>query len=143
ERREPLLATELRVDPVRANDVIAVRAARCRRENRREVEMADPELGEVRDDRGGGRESELRTKLEPVGRQRRAHRPSATVRVAARALVVSPALPQASRPRLRYSATLRVAARALVVSPALPQASRPRLRAVTLHPSPVRAGAAP
>jgi hypothetical protein len=48
------LAAERGAHPDWIADVVAMAAARCGPERRREVDVADAELGEIRDDRRGG-----------------------------------------------------------------------------------------
>ncbi len=71
EADEGLLAAELRVDLAVVDDVVAVHRARPRLVDRRGVDVADAELGEIRDDLGRVVEGEVLVELQPVGRPRR------------------------------------------------------------------------
>ena len=64
------LGTELAV----IDGVVAVGRALARLHHRRGVEMRDPECLEVRHDRGGLVEVEIRGELKPIGRQRNGRR---------------------------------------------------------------------
>ena len=61
------LAAELGVEAGRVGDVVAVGAAGARREDRRGVDVADAEVGEVGRERGRVGEAEGRGELQPVG----------------------------------------------------------------------------
>ena len=71
EALERFLAAEFRVDRVVVGDVVAVGRARPRLLDRRGVDVADPELGQIRQDRFGIREGEALVELQPVRRPRR------------------------------------------------------------------------
>ena len=76
ELAERLLAAELLRDPRRVDDVVAVRRAGLRLHDRREVEVRDAELGQVRDELARLAEAEPRPQLQAVrGVERRAHQP--------------------------------------------------------------------
>ncbi len=68
--RESLLAAELGVEPVMVDDVVAMCAARTRFEERRGVEMADAEVFEIGNERGGVVEAEGLGELQPIGGER-------------------------------------------------------------------------
>jgi len=68
---------DLRVDRVVVDDVVAVRAARPRLEERRCVEMADPQPREIRHQLDRIGEAELGVELEAIGRIGYALRPAA------------------------------------------------------------------
>src|SRR5262249_48326393 len=68
QRDEILLAAELGIEPGRVDDVVAVRAAGTRSQDRRAVEVRHAEAGEVGDDPAGGGEWKLACELETVGR---------------------------------------------------------------------------
>ena len=72
ERLEALSASEVVAHPAVVDDVVAVRAARGRLEDRREVEVADAEVGQTWQERPGVGEGEPLVQLEPVGAGRRA-----------------------------------------------------------------------
>ena len=67
QRLELGLRAELRVEVVEVDDVVAVGRARPRRGQRRGVEMADAEPGEVGHDLARRREAEARVELQAVG----------------------------------------------------------------------------
>jgi hypothetical protein len=69
----PLLAAEIVARAAVVDDVVAVGRAGCRLQVRRRVEVADPEVGEVVGEVGGGGEVEGGLELDAVGRQRRRH----------------------------------------------------------------------
>ena len=71
---EALGAAELVVDPAVVDHVVAVRRAGRRLEDRRDIEVADPQLVEVRHDRGGVGKREAGVQLDAVGRARRRSR---------------------------------------------------------------------
>ena len=73
QRLELALAAELLGDRGRVDDVVAVRRARPRLERRRQVEVADAEVAQVRHELARLREAEAAAELEPVGRQQRGH----------------------------------------------------------------------
>jgi hypothetical protein len=64
---EALLAAELVAQARRVDGVVAVGRPRHRLRDRRQVEVADAEGGEVGDGLGGRREVGLRRELPPVG----------------------------------------------------------------------------
>src|ERR671916_115399 len=64
---EAILAAELRVDAGVVHDVVTVDRARAGRVDRRRIEMADPELRQVRDDPHRIVEGEVLVELDPVG----------------------------------------------------------------------------
>src|SRR5438270_13262229 len=66
-RAEFRLATDLRVEPVVIDDVVAMRRSRPRFHQWRRVDVADPELRKIGDERGGIAEREALVKLQPVG----------------------------------------------------------------------------
>ena len=68
--QERLLAAELGIERVVVDDVVAVRAAGARLEERRGIEMADAERLQIRHDRGGVVEAEARRELQAIGRDR-------------------------------------------------------------------------
>ena len=63
EPRESFLAAKLGIEHVVVDDVVAVRRAGACLQERRRVEMADAERLQIRHDRGGFVEAELRRKL--------------------------------------------------------------------------------
>ena len=69
-RRRAGLAAELRVDRPVVDHVVAVRGAGRGGQQRRAVEVADAEVGEVVGERGGGVQVEAGPDLHPVGRPR-------------------------------------------------------------------------
>ena len=69
--RQIVLAAERGSQARRIDDVIAVRAGRTRGQDRRAVQVRDPEPREVSDHRGGGAERELTRELEAIGRSHR------------------------------------------------------------------------
>jgi hypothetical protein len=73
ERAELLLAAEVFRDPRRIDDVVAVRRAGASLEGRRQVEVRDAELAQVRDEFARRAKAEPRPQLEPVGRAKRLH----------------------------------------------------------------------
>ncbi len=68
--REALFAAEFGIEPVVIDDVVAVRRARPRLQERRGVEVADAEFFEIGHERGGVVEAEILGELQPVGRAR-------------------------------------------------------------------------
>src|SRR5262249_53354525 len=68
ERTETRLAAEVFRDAPRVDDVVAVRRAATRLQDRREVEVADAELAQVRNELTRRGEAALRRQLQPVGR---------------------------------------------------------------------------
>jgi hypothetical protein len=68
ELAEFLIASELRVEPVVVDDVIAVRRAWPSFHYRRSVDMADPKFGQVGDELGGIAEGEAAMELKPISR---------------------------------------------------------------------------
>ena len=66
---ERLLAAALLGDAGRVDDVVAVRGAGARLERGREVEVADPERAQVRDELERVAEPEVLRQLEAVGRE--------------------------------------------------------------------------
>src|SRR5476649_1135094 len=64
---ERVLAAQLGIDPRRIYDVVAVPRAFPRRGNRRGIEMAHAELGEVRHQRFGIGEGEAFVELQALG----------------------------------------------------------------------------
>src|SRR5215472_14644409 len=82
---EPFLASELRIELIVVDDVIAMDRAWASRHDRRSVDMADPELGQIRDQLGGIVEREAAMELQPIGR---ANLPE-TVRLSAHLMVVA------------------------------------------------------
>ena len=71
EADEVALAAEFRVDPAMVHDVVAVGRAGPRLLERRGVDVADPERGEIRDDPFRVGEGEVLVELQAVGRPRR------------------------------------------------------------------------
>src|SRR4029078_8083569 len=93
ELREGGRAAELVAHAPVIDDVVAVRAAGHRGKERRGVDVADPERGQVPGERRRVREREVAVELEAVGRARRpATRHAATPR--ATALPAAPRLPR-------------------------------------------------
>ena len=72
-RREIILRPEFRIQLVMIGDVIAVHAARPRLEDRREVDVTDAELREVRRDRRRVAETKAGVQLQTIGRARNVH----------------------------------------------------------------------
>ena len=68
ELAESFLASELRIELVVVDDVIAMDRACASRHDRRSVDMADPELGQIGDQLGGIVEREAAMELQPIGR---------------------------------------------------------------------------
>ena len=66
EARAPLGAAELTSDAGRVDHVVAVPAAGHRLEDRRAIDVRDPESRQIRDDAGGLVEVEVRLQMEPV-----------------------------------------------------------------------------
>ena len=66
-RREIVFRAQLRIQLVMIGNVIAVHAARPRLEDRREIDVADPESGEVWSDRRRVAEAKAGVKLQAVG----------------------------------------------------------------------------
>src|SRR6185295_15044880 len=71
--REALLAAELRIERAVIDHVVAVAAARPRREERRGVDVRDAERLEIGHDARGVVEAELLAELQPVGGERQSH----------------------------------------------------------------------
>ena len=67
---QALTASEVHGHRAVVHDVVPVHRARSRLQDRREVEVRDPQAGEVRHDLGGTGEAEPGVELEPVGRRR-------------------------------------------------------------------------
>ena len=65
------LTTEVGRHRRRVDDVVAVRRPRTGLEHRREVEVADAQIGQVRDEAARRLEGEVGSELEPVGRDQR------------------------------------------------------------------------
>jgi hypothetical protein len=76
EVEEPLLATELVTDPGVVDDVVPVLRPGHGLEDRRQVEMGDPERGQVGDTGAGVGEGEAGVELETVGGGHRQTLPS-------------------------------------------------------------------
>ena len=72
-RREIIFRPEFRIQLVMIGDVVAVHAAWSRLEDRREVDVADAELREVRRDRRRIIETEAGVQLQAIGRARNIH----------------------------------------------------------------------
>ena len=64
---EGRLAAEIVGEPRRVDDVVAVRRAGARLQRRAQVQVRDPEVAQIGDQLGGGREAELGGQLQPVG----------------------------------------------------------------------------
>ncbi len=99
EPRVRRFAAELGVEPLRIDDVVAVRAAgRCRRD-RREVDVRDAEVAEVGEDGGGVVEGEAGVQLEPVGGGDRCDRARSPARGRSRARHADPPASSGAPPR--------------------------------------------
>ena len=72
-RREIIFRPEFRIQFVMIGDVIAVHAARPRLENRREVDVTDAELREVRRDGRRITKTKAGVQLQTIGRARKCH----------------------------------------------------------------------
>src|ERR1700722_18682838 len=140
-RREIILRPEFRIQLVVVGDVVAVDAARTRLEDRREVDVADAELREVRRDGGRVTEPKAGMQLQTIGRARSIHsesNPQRTVQGAKEA----PASPQSQNertPRLGNATALdeRLASRTSRRSPAS-QVTRTACSATTSASPPCR-----
>ncbi len=73
ELAEVVLAAQILGDARRIDDVVAVRRAGVGLERRREVEVGDAEVAQVRDELLRLAKAQPRSQLEPVGRARRRH----------------------------------------------------------------------
>ena len=76
--RESFLAAEFGIEPVVIDDVVAMRAAGARLQERRGIEMADAERAQIGHECGGLVEAEIRGELEAVGRGRNGGRHQAS-----------------------------------------------------------------
>src|SRR5919197_3699117 len=103
ERAEIRLGADFWIEPVVVDDVVAMRRAGARLHDRRRVEMADAECGEVRHQGSGVAECELAMELEAVSSADRreavgvfAHQAAARRRASSISCATSPNAPLAS-----------------------------------------------
>ena len=82
EAQEALQAAELVLEAAVVGHVVAVRRAGDRLEQRRGIEVADPEAREIGREAGGAREVHALAELQPVGGARRGHRGRASLSAA-------------------------------------------------------------
>ena len=80
EADECFLAAEFRIDPGRIDTVVAVRRSRPREKDRRRIDMADAELGEIGHDRARLVEAEVFVELQAICRARRRRREARRLR---------------------------------------------------------------
>ncbi len=73
QRPQAILAAQGLRDRRRIDDVVAVRRARPRRQRRRQVQVADAEIGQVGNERADIVEAQVRPELEAIGRAEVTH----------------------------------------------------------------------